>query len=593
MGRVRRGLIAGAVVACLGLPGVAGAQTAEPLAAQLQPPLPSPVVAGDWPDPDVSLIDGSYYAVATSGGWSPTFRILRSTDLRSWSIAGSVFRRAPAWTKDSFWAPELAALPRGGYALFYSAMPKRAWTTRADGVTVRARGPRTATQSTAAGRAVAAAKPSVTRPWYCLGVATAPSPLGPWRDLGRPLRCTPRGTIDPTPVVDGDDLYLVYKEDGNAFRKPTPILIQRLRPDGRRLLGTPRELLRNRPGSWERNVVEAPFFVRRDGGWTMFYSGALCCSRDCAYAVGVARAPTLAGPWTRYSGNPILRSGNGWRCPGHVSVVGDHVAFHAYRSGTGILAGRQMHVAPLTWRADGWPAIGNGRPLAPAAGALTTAFDDTFAGPRLAPEWEWPMAHPPAVRLGGAGTGGAATNDASVGRGAAKAAGLTLRAPVRSTDVAARLLAKRYDAGLITRRLGTHRFTVTVVVDRATVTGRERAGVAVTRGGPFAVGGQAIGMAIEARNRDDGEFAAILEWRRGDRPAERANRVQLAGRYAHLRLVADGRRYKFFASADGVAWVPVGPAWRSPVAETARVALAVGGQRGASARFTRATLVER
>jgi xylan 1,4-beta-xylosidase len=538
---VRRGLIAGAVVACLGLPGVAGAQTAEPLAAQLQPPLSSPVVAGDWPDPDVSLIDGRYYAVATGGGWAPTFRILQSTDLRSWSIGGSVFRRAPGWTKDSFWAPELAALPSGGYALFYSAMPKRAWRTQ-------------------------------KKPWYCLGVATAPSPLGPWRDLGRPLRCTPRGTIDPTPVVDGDDLYLVYKEDGNAFRKPTPILLQRLRADGRRLLGAPRELLRNRPGSWERNVVEAPFLVQRDGGWTMFYSGALCCSRDCAYAVGVARAPTLAGPWRRYPGNPILRSGNGWRCPGHVSVVGDHVAFHAYRSGTGILAGRQMHIAPLAWRADGWPAIGNGRPLPPAAGALTASFDDVFAGPSLAPEWEWPIAHPPGVRVGG---------------------GLTLTAPVRSAAVSARVLAERYDAGLITRRLAGDRFTATAVVDRVTVTGRERAGISVTRGGPFALGGQTIGIAIEARNPDDGEFATILVWRRGDRPSERANRVRLVGRYAHLRLDAAGRRYRFLASADGSKWLPVGPAWRSPVDETARIALTAGGRRGASIRFLRASLAER
>jgi xylan 1,4-beta-xylosidase len=564
VGRVRRASIAVAVLAFLTLPAGTAAQTAEPLAAQLEPPLPSPVVAGDWPDPDVSLIDGSYYAVATSGGWSPTFRILQSTDLRSWSIGGSAFQRPPGWAKDSFWAPELAALPSGGYALFYSAMPKRPWTSRADGTTVPVRGRRAE---------AAALRPRVARPWYCLGVATAPSPLGPWRDLGRPLRCTPRGTIDPTPVVDGDKLYLVYKEDGNAFRLPTPILLQELRADGRALLGEPRELLRNQLRTWERNVIEAPYLVQRDGGWTMLYSGALCCSKDCAYAVGAARASTLAGPWTRYPGNPILRSGNGWRCPGHVSVVGDHVAFHAYRSGPGILGGRQLHVAPLTWRPDGWPAIGDGRPLPPAAGALPAAFDDAFGGPGLAADWEWPGTHPPGVRVGG---------------------GLTLRAPVRSSNeaISPRVLGERLDAGLVTRRLAGDRFTVTAVVDRSSIRGSELAGVAVTRGGPFDIGGQTIGIAVGARNPGDGQVAAITGWRRGVRPTERANRIPLTGRFAHLRIVAAGRRYKFFASADGVKWEPAGPAWRSPVEETARVGLTVGGQRGATARFTRATLTE-
>lgn len=555
VGRVRRGLIVGAVVACLGLPGVAAAQTGEPLAAQLQPPLPSPVVAGDWPDPDVTLIDGSYYAVATSGGWSPTFRILQSTDLRSWSIGGSVFRRAPGWAKGSFWAPELAELPSGGYALFYSAMPKRAWRTRGDGVTVQVRGRHTVPEATAAGRAVAAATPSVNRPWYCLGVATAPSPLGPWRDLGRPLRCTPRGTIDPTPVVDGADLYLVYKEDGNAFRKPTPLLLQRLRADGRRLLGAPRELLRNRPGTWEAKVIEAPSLVQRDGWWQMLYSGALCCSRDCAYAVGAARARTLAGPWQRYPGNPILRSGNGWRCPGHVSIVGDHVAFHAYRSGTGILAGRQLHIAPLTWRVDGWPAIGDGRPLPRAAGALSTDFDDTFAGPALAPEWEWRIAAPPRIRV---------------------ASGLTLTArPSAGTSIGAALLA---------RRIGGDRFSATAIVDRTTLRGREYAGIELVRGGPFGIGGQEVGVAV---GRD-----LLTTWFRDSPRAAKAQRLRLPTGLVHLRLIVDGRRVRL-QYGDGIRWQQLGGAVRSPIGETARIALTVGGQRGASARFTRATLVER
>lgn len=537
VGRVRRALLT-AVLALLALPGVAVAQTEQPLAAQLQPPLPSPVVSGDWPDPDVTLIDGSYYAVATSGGWAPTFRILQSTDLRTWGYAGSVFRRPPGWAKGSFWAPELAALPAGGYALFYSAMPKRAWRTRADGTTALDRGRR-------------------AKPWYCLGVATAPSPLGPWRDLGRPLRCTPRGTIDPTPVVDGDDLYLVYKEDGNAFRKPTPLLLQRLRADGKRLLGAPRELLRNRRGSWEGKVIEAPALIQRDGGWLMLYSGALCCSRDCAYAVGAARARTLIGPWERYPGNPILRSGNGWRCPGHVSIAGDHIAFHAYRSGTGVLAGRQMHVAPLTFSADGWPAIGDGRPLSPAAGGLTTAFDDAFVGPALAPEWEWPIDPAPRVRVRG---------------------GLTLMAGRKAGTV--------LDAATLARRLGTDRYTAMAEVDRRSVSGDEVGGIAVVRGGPFAIRAQAVGIGVARKG--------ISFWRRsagGYVDGTRSERF--AGSTIHLRIEASGRRYAFAFSSDGRAWRTIATVRKGPVEETARIALTAGGQRGASVRFTRAALAER
>jgi hypothetical protein len=161
-----------------------------------------------------------------------------------------------------------------------------------------------------------------------------------------------------------------------------------------------------------------------------------------------------------------------------------------------------------------------------------------------------------------------------------------LRAPVRSAGLAPRALARRIDAGLLTRRLGTHRFVATAVVDRSSLSGRERAGVAVTRGGPFALGGQAIGIAVG--------LGTVTVWARGGRrPVERTVPVALAGREVHLRLVLDGRRARLSVSADGVRWRRIGPVPRSPVAETARVALTVGGQRAASARFARATLVER
>lgn len=514
---MRRPLPLAALLVVLAMPASVGAQTGT---VALPSQVSSPVMRGDWPDPDVTRIGRGYYAVATSGGWAPTFRILRSGDLRRWSIVGSVFLRSPGWARDSFWAPELTRLPSGGYALFYSAYPHR--------------------------------RPG--RTWFCLGVATARSPLGPWRDLGRPLRCSPRGAIDPTLVVDRGRPYLVYKEDGNAFRQPTPILLQRLRADARRLIGRPRELIRNSV-PWEAEVVEAPALVRRGGWWHLLYSGSLCCSPGCSYAVGAARARRLAGPWRRHPGNPILRSGNGWRCPGHTSIAGGHVAFHAYRDGD-FPAGRQMHLAPLRFGPGGWPSIGDGVPLPAALGAGTTSFRDAFGGRRLALAWEWPATRPPLIRV---------------------ARGLTLRAPARA--------GARPDAGLIARRLGSGRYTATALVQRAELRSGAAAGLAIVRGGPFSLGDRAIGIAADR--------GAVRIWQRaaGQLTTLATLSVPVAP-IAYLRIEANGDQVRLGASADGADWTWSG-VLGNPVGETARIALTAGGARGATARFGRAALAER
>ena len=287
--------------------------------------LPVPLVGGEWPDPSVIFTPGGgYTAVTTSNGWAPTFRILQSNDLSNWRITGSVFRRPPRWAKTDFWAPEITKL-RDRYAIFYSALPRR-------------RG----------------------RNWYCLGVATAPAANGPYRDRGSPLRCNRYGSIDPFPVRDENGvLHLVWKEDGNEFRRPTPLFAQQLSEDGMQLAGPTRELLRNTE-EWEGSVLEAPAVIRRNDTFYLFYSANLCCTKRCVYAVGVARSKTLIGPWEKYSGNPILRSGNGWKCPGHAAVVpngagGYNAFFHAYRAGNGFLAGRQLLGDAVSFGADGWP----------------------------------------------------------------------------------------------------------------------------------------------------------------------------------------------------------------------------------------------
>ena len=481
--------------------------------------VPVPVLGGDWPDPSFIRDGQGYAAVTTSGGWAPSFRILRSDDLSAWRITGSVFRRSPRWARGALWAPELTRL-NGRYAVFYSAAARRKGTG------------------------------------YCLGVATAPAAAGPYRDRGRPLRCGRYGSIDPYAVRDEKGrLHLLWKEDGNAFNRPSRILAQRLSEDGRRLRGRPHALIRNRAG-WERRVVEAPSVIRRNGYFYLFYSGNLCCTENCAYAVGVARSARLLGRWRKYPANPILRDGNGWRCPGHASVVPDPAGgykalFHAYREKAGLLIGRQLLVDEVTFGSDGWPRIGAGIPAPVATGAPSTAFSDDFAGSSLAPEWEWPLGRVPGIRVGD---------------------GLRLRAP--------RTSRRRVDGGVLSRRVGTDRYSAAAIVDRGELAGRELAGL-----GSFQSPRVAIGVAVGTRR--------LIVWqRRKGRHRVLAQTTPPAGPLLHLRLTAHWRSIRFEYSADGATWFPIGGAWKTPVEESARLVLTVGGRKRAGARFTRAMLTD-
>ena len=57
--------------------------------------VPTPILAGDWPDPSAIRVGNETVAVATSEESAPIFRVLRSSDMRTWRIAGSVFARRP------------------------------------------------------------------------------------------------------------------------------------------------------------------------------------------------------------------------------------------------------------------------------------------------------------------------------------------------------------------------------------------------------------------------------------------------------------------------------------------------------------------
>jgi xylan 1,4-beta-xylosidase len=329
----------------------------------------NPVLPGDFPDPSVVRVGNDYWATATTAEWAPIFPVLHSRDLVNWTQSGAVFNTPPAWSSGSYWAPEISHDGKR-FLVYYTARRKS--------------GP------------------------LCVAVATAVKATGPYTDRG-PLVCQEAGSIDGAPIRDENGhRYLVWKEDGNSRKQPTPIWAQRLSVDGTALEGEPRELLRNR-ADWEAHLIEGPFVLRRNGWFYMFYSADACCGRSCDYKLGVARARQLLGPWERNPANPILAGNPRWQCPGHGSVVQapdgrDFLLYHAYRSIGFQFVGRQGLLDAVAWTQDGWPTINDGQgpsenaaaPLAlsPSKGERNDVLDE-FLGPRLRVGWQWPWNQPP------------------------------------------------------------------------------------------------------------------------------------------------------------------------------------------------------
>jgi beta-xylosidase len=333
------------------VPGVARAQYANP------------VIPGDVADPSVVQAGGAYWAAATSGGYAPVFPLFRSTDLVHWRQVGAVFERPPGWARGNFWAPGLAV--RGAlWSVYYSAS--------------RARG----------------------RP--CIAVAQAPRPTGPWRDRGFVV-CPRSGAIDAAAVADADgNRYLLWKRMGVG----NGVYGAALSDDGRAIVGDPVELVK--PGQpWEQGVTEGPDLVADPaGGYLLVFSGGHCCRPPCSYAVGVARADAVLGPYTKDPGNPVLHDGNGWKCAGHGTLVrapDGALAFlhHAYRADDPFDVHRQALLEPVRFGDDGGAVFGDaGVPLVgPSAGEAPTLRDD-FVGRALAPGWQWAWDERPDARVG-------------------------------------------------------------------------------------------------------------------------------------------------------------------------------------------------
>ena len=305
-----------------------------------------PVYEANFPDPHVLLVNGEFIAYATNDGIN--LPMATSKDLVRWSAVMDPAQPAKrldgmpvlaAWAKEGrTWAPEVQRVG-AKYLLYY----------------------------TAASRALDR---------QCVGVAVATSPRGPFRDASAtPFICQAAlgGTIDANVFRDTDgQLYIYYKNDGNAVGKVSNIWVQRLSADGLKLVGAPVAIARDTK-PWEQKLIESPTMVRAPTGYQLFYSGGFFGWNDdqrlSPYAMGYATCAGPMGPCVPSPANPILHSFNDRQSgcisgPGHQSIftVGTRhfIAFHAWAVTKGCRKAdnkRFLYVAPLSWKA-GKPVIG-------------------------------------------------------------------------------------------------------------------------------------------------------------------------------------------------------------------------------------------
>jgi xylan 1,4-beta-xylosidase len=489
-----------------------------------KPTFTNPVQAGDYPDPAVIRVGKDFYATATSSEWSPEFPILHSRDLVNWKIVGEVFPKRPEWSAGNYWAPEIWQ-ENGTFYIFYVA--------RKVGGNL------------------------------CIAAASAKKPTGPYTDHG-PLECQEVGSIDAFPIRDENGkLFIVWKEDGNSVGKPTPLWAQELDIKNWKLVGARKEIMTNDPNSWEGNLVEGPYIIRRGEYFYMFYSGNACCGRGCNYAMGVARSKTILGNWEKYEQNPILKGNENFNCPGHGTAVvledgRTFMLYHAYDPKDFQYVGRQALLDEVNWTKDGWATINNGKgaskispsPLGVAEKDEEYKFFDDFTQPILTPGLQWQHNNVPNYKINN---------------------GYLELSPNSAHAVSpiGAIMAYQTTVG---------NYNATTLLDTRSVANGAVAGIS-------AYGDNENALGFGWQN------GKIIVWRR-----ERNNHRTLtthnapAGNQFYLRITArDGAFYSFSTSTDGRKFKSIGfeqngeylPPWDRGI----RIALTVGGAEKASAKF--------
>ncbi|MEV8377419.1 family 43 glycosylhydrolase [Kribbella sp. NPDC056861] len=495
------------LAAALAVAAVATGTTAA-VAAPSRPPVTtqndiSKPFADTFADPSIIQgRDGYWYAYATSdplvsNGPFGLMHMARTKDFGSWEYLGTVFNDAtkPAWAAPGsfFWAPDIRYFG-GRYVMYFTVTDT-------------------------------AANPGNDN---AIGVATAPTPSGPWTATDGPV-VAPKpdgnggyfGTIDPAMLTAADGNRYMYS--GGFYGG---ISVTELTPDGLHSVGTPTQVTIG-------DRYEGAYVVYRDGWYYFMGSSSNCCAGPTTgYSVFAGRSRSPKGPFldkdgvdlneSRVGGTTVItQNGNKWIGPGHHAFITDaagqdHIVYHAIDRATPWLTDpfginrRPMLIDRIDW-IDGWPRTRAG------------------AGPSDTPQ--------PAPTTG-SGAGINSADPAGGIRGATRLAGDSLGGPTASIRGAA-----------VTRQsapAGSVRVEANVKVGSSftTVVGGGAVVVSVGRDKVSIIAGRKVASAALPADFDRSQWNNLVVQVSGDVVTARVNDAGLGDLYAEARLEVRGLKVR-------------------------------------------------
>ncbi|WP_432514426.1 glycoside hydrolase family 43 protein [Kineococcus sp. SYSU DK001] len=327
-----------------------------PVTGDSEPAYRNPVLAADWPDPDVVKVGDDYYLIASSFNRVPGLPVLHSRNLVDWELLGHALQENHPTTA--------FRLPRHGRGVWASAIRHH------DGLF------------------------HITYPDPDFGVfvVSASDPAGPWSE---PRLLLPGlGLIDPCPFWDEDGTaWLIHGWAASRSGTKNRLTLVPVDPGLTHPLGPGRTVVDADliPGF---GTLEGPKLYRRGKYYWIFApAGGVPTGWQSVF-----RATDLAGPWEERT---VLHQGD-------TDVNGPHQGawvdgpdgrewfLHFQDAGA---AGRIVHLEPLRWTEDDWPVIGAadpgqtcGTPVAehPAPGPRPRpASRVPGSGPGFGPLWRW------------------------------------------------------------------------------------------------------------------------------------------------------------------------------------------------------------